>query len=103
MTEMDEHAKLPYAEMINDLRAKEKAWEQVYAIKKVVVSLASRLALDDVRAKAILRTAYTALAAERFHLANGHWPDKLQELVPTYLRSVPDDPFDGAPLRTARQ
>jgi hypothetical protein len=103
MNEMVELAKLPSAEMLTGLRTKEKAWEQVYAIKKVLVSLASRLATDDVRAKARLRTAYTALAAERFHLANGHWPEKLQELVPTYLHSVPDDPFDGAPLRMSRK
>lgn len=101
--EMVELAKLPSPQMINALPAKEKAWEQVYAIKKVLVSLASRLATDDVRAKALMRTAYTALAAERFHLANGRWPEKLQELVPTYVRAVPDDPFDGAPLRMSRK
>lgn len=103
MNEMVELAKLPSAEMLTALRAKEKAWERVYAIKKVLVALTSRLALDDVHTRAILRTAYTALAVERFHLANGQWPEKLQELVPTYLHSVPEDPFDGAPLRMARK
>ena len=55
----------------------------------------------DLRTKTALRIAYTALALERFNLAKGRWPDKLDELVPQYLSAVPLDPFDGAPLRLA--
>jgi len=48
---------------------------------------------------ASVRTALVALAAERFRLRPGRWPETLSELVPQYLPDVPDDPFDGAPLR----
>lgn len=49
--------------------------------------------------KAELRCAAAALAAERYRLAQGHWPKSLDDLVPDYLPAVPADPFDGKPLR----
>ncbi len=52
--------------------------------------------------QALLRSAAVALALERFRLATGHWPQKLDELRPQYLSEVPADPFDGKPLRFAR-
>ena len=57
----------------------------------------------SVRLAALLRTAYTALAVERFRLAKGHWPTNLTELVPQFLDAVPLDPFDGKPLRYVRK
>jgi hypothetical protein len=36
---------------------------------------------------------------ERFRQARGRWPTTLTELVPDYIKQVPRDPFDGAPLR----
>lgn len=55
-----------------------------------------RLAL---RRRALLFSAATALAAERYRLANGSPPTNLQALVPEWLDSVPEDPFVGAPLQ----
>jgi hypothetical protein len=49
-----------------------------------------------------LRLATTALAVERFRLAHGKLPEKLDELVPQFLSAVPLDPFDGQPLRYHR-
>jgi hypothetical protein len=50
-----------------------------------------------------IRTAATAIAVERFRRAhNGELPSDLNGLVPTYLTSVPGDPFDGQPLRFKR-
>jgi len=45
-----------------------------------------------------MRSAITAVAVERYQLGNGRWPDKLEDLVPGYLNSIPIDPFDGQPL-----
>jgi hypothetical protein len=53
--------------------------------------------------QAMLRTAAVALALERYRSANGRWPKSLEELVPTYLKAVPLDPYDGKPLRFKRQ
>jgi hypothetical protein len=69
--------------------------------------LLSRLqlpALDIVMRKAArcdakIRDTQTSLAIERYRLANGKLPNQLSDLVPTFLPSVPTDPFDGKPLR----
>lgn len=50
-----------------------------------------------------LRVATTALGVERFRLAHGELPAKLDELVPQFLPAVPADPFDGQPLRYRRR
>ncbi len=47
-----------------------------------------------------LRAAQAALAVERFRIAHPDTlPDSLGQLVPEYLGKVPEDPFDGRPLR----
>jgi type II secretory pathway pseudopilin PulG len=47
-----------------------------------------------------LRAAQAALAVERYRLGTGSaLPDSLGQLVPKYLAAVPDDPYDGKPLR----
>jgi len=52
--------------------------------------------------RAELRCAVAALAAERFRRKYGRWPERLDELTPHFLKEVPGDPFDGAPLRLRR-
>ncbi len=44
-----------------------------------------------------LASAVCALAAERFRLANGHWPNRFEELVPQYLDAIPP-PVSESPL-----
>jgi hypothetical protein len=51
---------------------------------------------------ALLRCTQAGLAAERFRLAHGRWPDSLSALVPEFLGEVPTDPFDRQPLRFRR-
>jgi hypothetical protein len=62
----------------------------------------SGLMRQETRAVAWLETAATALAAERYRLGQGRFPDAVDQLVPDYLAAVPVDPFDGAPLRYRR-
>ena len=45
------------------------------------------------------RGVITALAVERFRLANGSAPGETAALVPAFLPKVPADPFDGNPMR----
>jgi len=45
-----------------------------------------------------LRVARTALAVERYRLAQGKLPVELSDLVPAYLDAVPKDPFTGQAL-----
>ncbi|MEZ0385603.1 MAG: hypothetical protein ACAI34_00950, partial [Verrucomicrobium sp.] len=39
------------------------------------------------------------IGMRRFELQHGRLPDKLDELVPDYLATVPEDPFNRVPLR----
>jgi hypothetical protein len=48
---------------------------------------------------ALIRTAVAAVAAERFRLEHGSWPESLDQLVPRYLSAVPNDPFIPGPLK----
>ena len=43
-----------------------------------------------------------ALAIERFRIDRGHPPERLEELAPEYLDAIPQDPYDGQPLRYRR-
>ena len=45
------------------------------------------------------RVTRTALAVERYRLAQGQSPERLDDLCPRFLDSVPLDPIDGRPLR----
>ena len=53
----------------------------------------------EMRCVAHRRVVLTALAIERFRLAEGKLPQTLSEVVPTYLDAVPKDPFDGEDLK----
>ena len=65
------------------------------------LSLAARgqMVIKAARCDAMIRDTQAALAVERYRLANGKLPSQLSDLVPTFLPSVPSDPFDGKPLR----
>ena len=103
MNEQVEFGKLPTWEKIRESEAKAKSLESVHSSQRNLSILLLKIAQSEARLLAYLRVAYTALAIERFHLANGKWPGRLQDLVPQYLSAVPLDPFDGAPLRIARK
>ena len=76
--------------------------ENLGPIARKLVSPHSRVHRVVTRKLAKLQCARTALAVERYRLANGRLPDTLQELVPDFLASAPHDPFDGQQLRYRR-
>lgn len=43
------------------------------------------------------------MALKAFSLDKGRLPDNLNELVPAYLASVPNDPFDGESIRYSKE
>jgi hypothetical protein len=63
----------------------------------------SRVSEIDLRIRAHLDLARTALALERQRLVTRELPECLEELVPWYLPQVPVDPFDGKPIRYRRR
>jgi hypothetical protein len=52
-----------------------------------------------IEVQAVVNLSVTALALERYRLANGRYPTSLEELVPDYLGEIPKDPYDNSPLR----
>jgi hypothetical protein len=69
---------------------------------RILTPALARIAQLAGRSEAQLRTAWTGLAVERYRLAQGTFPEDLQQLVPDYLEAVPLDPFDGQALRYRR-
>jgi len=72
---------------------------KVHVLLHVIMPSLSGVITQDLRTIAHLRTADAALAVQRYRLKVGKFPDKLADLVPAYLKSVPKDPFDGNELR----
>ena len=62
----------------------------------------SRFVRNDLTNLARIRVGRVAVAVERYRVAQGQLPDQLDDLVPTYLESAPQDPYDGQPLRYKR-
>jgi len=58
-----------------------------------------RIMQIETRHLAHLRATHTALAVERYRLTKGRLPQSLDNLVPTYLETIPTDPFDGENLK----
>lgn len=47
--------------------------------------------------------ARIACALERHRLADGHYPERLDELVPRFLDRLPPDPVNGEPMKYRRE
>lgn len=54
------------------------------------------------RGHAFAQLAMAACALERYHLAHGAYPDKIDDLIPQFLRAVPRDVMSGQPLKFRR-
>jgi hypothetical protein len=74
----------------------------LHMVVKIMAPALGRVAELDLRCKAHLDLARSALAIERYRLATGKVPEQLEELVPQYLDAAPLDPFDGQPIRYRR-
>lgn len=42
--------------------------------------------------------AIVGIASERYRLAKGTWPASMNDLIPTYLKAIPLDPYSDKPL-----
>jgi hypothetical protein len=67
-------------------------------LSESVVTLTG-LSRKVMRIEAARQVVITAIALKRCQLEHGSYPEKLSELVPEFLASVPLDPVDGNPLR----
>lgn len=100
-----EASKLPPAERLTRFREAAKKMEDLsftHVMIKMLAPATGRVAELSLRSQAGVDLARTALAIERYRLATGKVPERLEELVPKYLKAVPIDPFDGRPIRYKR-
>ncbi len=94
--------KLPLHERqqaVDAVCAKFQSTSKIHVLLHVITPALSRVTTIELRTIAHLRTADAALGIQRYRLAADNLPEKLADLVPTYLQGVPKDPFDGNELR----
>jgi len=72
------------------------------SIVSIIIPAHKRIAENVIQKQSLLNVAITACALERHWLAHGNYPERLTELVPTYLDKVPLDIIDGQPLHYRR-
>jgi hypothetical protein len=80
----------------------ETAQKRVYILSSMLLPSLSRVVVRDASNQALIELATSALAVERFRLAEGRLPTSLKELTPRFLDTVRIDPFDGNPVRYRR-
>ena len=95
-------AQLPVHQRLKALKAIDtrlQSTSQIHILLHVIIPALARINTIELRNIAKLRTARVALAIQRYRLAAGKLPETLSDLFPSYLKSVPKDPFDGKDLR----
>lgn len=70
-------------------------------VQMVVSTLLSRLD-DYLRMKTQLRQFIVLLALERYRLAEGRWPDSLEQLTPRFLPEIPSNVLGTGPMTYTR-
>ena len=107
MEDCIEAADLPVAQRRERFQEIQKSLYQLSFIHSLVQVCAPRFTGRifelDTRIRAHISLARTALAIERYRLATGKMPERLEELVPQHIKEVPIDPFDGQPIRYKRE
>lgn len=70
-----------------------------YPITRQFVPHLDQTVMSALTARAALEMAAVGIASERFRQAHDLWPNDPNELVPTFLATVPVCPFEARPLR----
>ena len=86
-------------EAVNAVDARLQSTSRAHILLHSIMPALSRVTTIETRAIARLRATEVVLAIRRYRLAARALPDKISDLVPTYLETVPKDPFDGNDLR----
>jgi hypothetical protein len=102
MSKSVQACKLPLKERLEVAKSIDTEIGEIPKIRylaKAMTPAVARVTEMDCRIMSRLDGARVALAVERYRLANGKLPESLKDLVPTFLESVPIDPFDSKPLK----
>jgi hypothetical protein len=102
MTRAVEIAKKPIEEQTELLKDLETTAPSQPVLVRLMAPTVSKVGEAGRRTAAQTRCMIVLLAAERYRLAHGRWPESLEALVPEFLPKVPTDPYDRKPLRLRR-
>jgi hypothetical protein len=81
----------------------ERAQAGRYILTALLLPALQKAVERDALHSANIRNAVVGLAVERFRLENtGDLPESISHLVPSYLKELPLDPYDGQPVRYRR-
>jgi hypothetical protein len=82
----------------------DEAISKQYLLDALLLTNAANVSVVEAEGLASLRLAQTAVALERFRAARAkRYPESLDELSPTFLPAVPQDPFCGQTLHYERR
>lgn len=98
-----EASRLPFPKMLPAMQNIEQELEHARSviprISTIILGGMPRLAEVPARTLSLMRDTFVALAVERYRLATDRLPPSLDGLIPLFLNEIPQDPFDGQPLR----
>ena len=95
-------AKLPLSDAkkaFDLIDAKLDGLSNLHFILQMVAPSWESKARFEIKLQGQLLAALTAIATERYRLAEGHLPNDLYDLVPNYIDAIPIDPFDGKTIK----
>jgi hypothetical protein len=88
------------SELALDRQTRQECSNHHHPISGIMLPSLGSVAARECGADARLKIIQAVLAIERFRLAHqNRLPDKLDDLVPAFLSTVPTDPFDLKPIR----
>jgi hypothetical protein len=95
-------ARCPLSERVSAAKSVDNRIEglpRLYVFCRMLLPALETAVEKDTLGLVQLEVARTALAVQRYRLAQGKLPAALGDLVPAYLAAVPVDAFDGLPIR----
>ncbi len=92
---------MPLSEgMLNESEVLPRQGQTAFLQFNGIWQLLANVNVNRAREEAFYRVADAAMALAECRISHrGAWPERLQDLVPAFLKSVPIDPLDGQPLR----
>jgi hypothetical protein len=84
------------------IEAEIRALPRTRILTRLMSPAVSRINESCRRQHVYVRSLIACLAAERYRQKHGTWPATVADLAPSELSAVPQDPFDGQPLRMRR-
>jgi hypothetical protein len=103
MNQVVEAAGLPEPRRMKRLEELDETTRSGPLLIRLLAPAMNKLAAADQRQHGFLRCAIVMLAAERYRQKHNRWPETVQALADDgYLKAVPADPYDGAPIRMKR-